>query len=250
MGTNARPPQATSTIDSPVTDTAGYLANGGIKNTATAATLTAAQARAATSSFLPANQQLGYSMTWNLGFQRVFAKDYTFEARYVGTKGVHLLFQTQLNRAAVVTPSRNLPTFLTPPTAQQLANLNLTLGDLVTLRGTPGVGNTLAQYGFTSNITAYEPLGNSEYHGLALQLSRRYARNLLFTGSYTWSHLMDDSTAEVASIIATPRRPQDFNNIRGEWASSALDHRHRLTFTSVFDTPWFSKDKKIGRAHV
>ena len=53
---------------------------------------------------------------------------------------------------------------------------------------------------------------------------------------------MDDSTAEVNSTTLSPRRPQDFNNIRGEWASSALDRRQRFTFTWLYDAPWFEKD--------
>jgi hypothetical protein len=239
VGTNARPPQATSTVDQPVVDQCCFLGNGGIKSNALASALTPAAARAATSSWLP-NQQVGYSINWNLGVQRVFHKDYTFEVRYVGTRGVHLLFQNQINRAAVVTPSHNLPTFLTAPSQATLDSLPLTLTQLTNERNTAGIGNTLAQYGFTSNITAYVPRGNSIYNGLATELTRRFSANLQFKAAYTWSHLLDDSTAEVNSTTLSPRRPQDFNNIRSEWASSALDHRQRVTLSWLYQTPWFS----------
>ena len=109
VGTNARPPQATSTVDAPVSEVPGFLADGGIKPNAVAGSLTPAAARAATSSWLP-DQQVGYAINWNLGVQHVFKKDYTVEARYVGTRGIHLLYQLQLNRAAVVTPTHFLPT--------------------------------------------------------------------------------------------------------------------------------------------
>src|SRR5215471_12559467 len=94
---------------------------------------------------------------WNLGVQHVFARDYTFEARYIGTRGIHLLYQLQLNRAAVVTPTHFLPTYLTAPSQATLDALPLTLTQLTNERLAPGIGNTLAQYGFTSNITAYVP---------------------------------------------------------------------------------------------
>lgn len=246
VGLNARPPQDTSTVDVTGLNTPNFLATGGIPASAVPASFTAATARANTSSYLPGNQQLGYAINWNLGFQRVFKNDYTFEARYLGTKGVHLLFQEQINRNAAVTSTFNLPTFVNTPTAAQLASLTTTYADITNFRNNGGSNagiNPLAQYGFPNAITAYEPLGNSKYHGLALQLTKRYSKNLLFTGAYTWSHLTDDSTAEVASIVATPRRPQDFGNIRGDWASSALDHRNRFSFTSVYDLPWFSKDR-------
>ena len=59
-------------------------------------------------------------MTWNLGVQHEFAKDYTLEVRYVGTKGVHLLEQTQLNRLSLVNGTDSLPTFLQHPPPQYL----------------------------------------------------------------------------------------------------------------------------------
>jgi hypothetical protein len=85
------------------------------------------------------------------------------------------------------------------------------------------------------------PRGNSEYHGLAAEFNKRFSSHLLFKGAYTWSHLMDDSTSEVNSTTLSPRRPQDFNNIRAEWASSALDRRQRLTAAWVYEVPWFDK---------
>ncbi len=32
--------------------------------------------------------------------------------------------------------------------------------------------------------------------------------------AYTWSHLFDDTTAEVFSAVLSPRRVQDFQNLR------------------------------------
>jgi len=155
-----------------------------------------------------------------------------------------------LNRADIVTPNHNLPTYLSAPSQATLDSLPLTLAQLTTERNTPGIGNTMAQYGFTSNITAYVPRGNSEYHGLALEVTRRFSSHLQFKGSYTWSHLMDDSTAEVNSTTLSPRRPQDFNNIRDEWASSALDHRQRLSFTWLYEAPWFRRDQNWAKRNL
>jgi hypothetical protein len=250
VGTNARPPQATSTVDAVVTDTPGFLANGGILPTAKAAALSPADARAATSSYLPGVIQAGYSVNWNVGIQHVFKKDYTVDVRYVGTRGVHLLYQLQINRAAVVTPTNFLPTYLAAPSQATLDSLPLTLTQITNERLAPGVGNTLAQYGFTSNITAYVPRGNSDYHGLAIEVNKRFSAHNLFKASYTWSHLMDDSTAEVNSTTLSPRRPQDFNNIRGEWASSALDRRQRLSFTWLYEAPWFAKDNSWVKRNI
>lgn len=244
VGLNARPPQATSTVDRTVVDQCCFLGSGGIKPNELAPALSPAAARAATSSWLP-DQKLGYAINWNLGVQHVFSKDYTLELRYVGTKGVHLLFQQQLNRNAVVTPTHNLPTYLQAPSQSALDALPLTLAQLTAEANpnTSSIVNPFLPYGFPLTITAYVPRGNSIYHGMSAELTRRFAKNLTFKGAYTWSHLMDDSTAEVNSTTLSPRRPQDFNNIRADWASSLLDHRHRLTFNWIYQVPWFQADK-------
>jgi hypothetical protein len=83
------------------------------------------------------------------------------------------------------------------------------------------------------------PVGNSSYHGLALQLNRRFSRGLQLIGAYTWSHNIDDSTADFFTTVLTPRRAQDFQNLRADRSSSALDRRHRFTLTALYDVPFF-----------
>ena len=97
--------------------------------------------------------------------------------------------------------------------------------------------------GFTGIITCYQPWGNSTYHGWANQLTRRFSNGLQFMAAYTFSHNIDDSTAEVFSTYTTPRRPQDIRNLSADRASSALDHRHRVDLPVLYDTPWY-KDSK------
>jgi hypothetical protein len=72
-------------------------------------------------------------------------------------------------------------------------------------------------------------------------MTRRFARGLYFKGAYTWSHNIDDSTADLASTLLSPRRAEDSSDLRRERATSFLDRRHRLTFTWTYDTPWFSR---------
>ena len=89
-------------------------------------------------------------------------------------------------------------------------------------------------------IFAFPNRGNSSYNGLAMELTRRFTRNLLFNAAYTWSHNIDDSTADLYSTLLSPRRPQDFQNMRPERASSFIDRRHRFTYAWVYDLPWFT----------
>src|SRR5207253_4923258 len=48
----------------------------------------------------------------------------------------------------------------------------------------------------------------------------------------------------------TPRRPEDFDTLRKEWASSLLDRRHRLTFAWEYQTSWFEKSQHALLAKV
>ena len=119
VGTSSYPPQLSATINAnafPAIFTAPFLSNGGIRpgSVPTGSNLTQAQARAATSTYVP-DQVLPYSIQWSLGVQHEFAQDYTMEVRYLGTRGVHLLVQNQMFRFPLVTETRNLPTYLQAP---------------------------------------------------------------------------------------------------------------------------------------
>ncbi len=235
LGENSVPPQFYTTVTLPTTAVgSNFLANGGITQS-TGGSMTVAQARAATSSYIP-NQLLPYAINYTFDIQHVFARNYTLDVRYLGTKGVHLVLQTQLNRQSPVTATQNIPTFLSAPSAATLAALPITVGNL------QAIGSAVPAYqaaGFTNTITSYQPSGYSQYNGLAVQLNRRFTNGLQFQGSYTWSHNIDNSTAEVAATYLTPRRPQDFFNLSADKASSALDHRHRISLSMVYDAPWF-----------
>jgi hypothetical protein len=244
LSTNSRPPQVSSTVDIPPGQP-NFLANGGIKPNVpgTPVCNSVESCRAATSSYIY-DQNLPYSLNWNVGVQHVFGNDYTLEVRYLGTKGVHLFTQSRINSIPKITPSLYLPTYLQMPSLATLAALPVTLGDI----NARSNHYTSLYPGFTSFITAFPNRGNSEYHGLAVEFTRRFARNLLFKGAYTWSHNIDDSTADLFSTLLSPRRPQDFQNMTPEKSDSFLDRRHRFTFNWVWDTPWFNhSDNKFAR---
>jgi hypothetical protein len=241
LGTLSMPPQVQLTHDQgdPGTPTSNWLASGALSGAPAAARLTPEEARAATAGWIP-DQKRPKSIQWNLGVQQEFAGNYTLDVHYLGTRGINLPVQDRINVRSVVSPTNQIPTFTSMPTAAQLAGLNMTLAQLKASRGPGGkIDPVWWNAGFQSNITAYMPIGNSIYHGLAAQLTRRFSHGLQFVGSYTWSHNIDDSTAEVLSTVTTPRRPQDFRNLRAERSDSALDHRQRFTFQTIYDVPFF-----------
>jgi Carboxypeptidase regulatory-like domain len=254
IGVLSRPPQIGNTVDCPTTCAAtGFLANGGIplQNTSGITVLDQATARANTSSFLPENVKYPLSLSWNLGVQHVFKSNYTAEVRYVGTRGEDLSVQTRNNVIAVATANHHLPTYMQTPSQATLDSSTLTLGQLNDEFNAGGfidpaylnatcTGSTVpGSCGFGSEITGYVPWGSSTYHGLQTQLNRRFSNGLQLQAAWTYSHLIDNSTADFFSTVIAPRRAQDFRNQAAERGNSVLDHRHRVTISAVYDMPFF-----------
>ena len=239
LGTLSLPPQLSTTVDSTGLSGFGFLAGGGIPPNATLTAPEGMDARNVTSGFIP-DQKRPAAYTWNFGIQHEFGNNYVFETRYVGTRGLFLPMQVQLNIQPVVNAANALPVYFSMPSQATLNALPNTLSGLNALYNANGkIVPAYADAGFISPITAFMPVGNSTYHGWSNQLTRRFSNGLQFQGSYTWSHAIDDSTDALASTILTPRRPQDSQNLRMERASSMLDHRNRIVLEMIYDVPYF-----------
>ena len=242
----SNPPQLQQTNDvDPNVSTPNFLANGGLPDTPVAIT-DVAIARASTGAFIP-DQEVPYSLTWTGSYQRQLGSDWSFEARYVGTRGIHLLTQNRISNQARVSPESGrpgLPTFFTAPSQAQLDALGLTLDDI---QARSNIMPAYAAAGFGPSVIAFLSNGNSSYHGASAQVTKRFSKGFQMTSAYTWSHLIDDTTAEVFSTVLSPRRVEDFQNLRRERANSALDHRHRFVTSWIYEVPWFSKSQGLTK---
>jgi hypothetical protein len=252
LGTLSFPPQLSQTNDvgnpgNPQPGDPNFLAKGGLPpgtggiaqfcvegtgpGTSVACVPDLVAQRAATAAFIP-NQVVPYAETYSLTIQRTFATNYTAEIGYIGTRGIHLPTQIQLNVQPRVTAANQLPTLTSgPATIVAPAGVN-TLGKLQALSNiVPGF---LAN-GFTSKITSYQPFSQSNYNALVANVTRRFVGGLQANLSYTWSKTMDDATAEVFATTLTPRRPQNSQNVAADYSRSALDRTHRITLEAVYD---------------
>ena len=249
IGILSLPPQLSGTIDTPFAPVINnFLGNGGIlpipggiqtfPNLATQ--------RSKTANHIVVNQKDPVSVQWDLGVQHSFGSKYSLEVRYLGTHGYHLNVQQRINRVSPVTTANALPTFLARP-AQ--ASLDARAADnLQFLQGLPSFGAAFIANNFnTRNVVQFSPDGNSIYHGLAIQGSRRFSNGLQLNGAYTWSRAIDDSTADFFTTVITPRRAQDFQNLRADRSVSALNRTHRFTLSVYYDLPYFKNGNWMKR---
>jgi Carboxypeptidase regulatory-like domain len=247
IGILSLPPQLSGTIDTPQPPVINnFLTNGGIKPGAGGLQtfLTLAKQQAATANHVVVDQKDPYSLEWDLSVQHKFGSNYSFEARYLGTRGDHLNVQTRINVQDQVDSTHFLPTYLAAPSQ---ATLDALSNNLSSLLARPRIIPAFAANNFTNNVVEFTPSGYSIYHGLALQASRQFSNGLQFLGAYTWSHTIDNSTADFFSTVITPRRPQDFQNVNADRSSSALDHRHRFSIAAFYDLPYFKSGNWLRR---
>ena len=218
-----------------------FLANGGLPGPLTPVINTyssAAAARAATSGFTP-NQVLPYTESYNFTIQRTLAKSLIAEIGYLGTHGIHLPTQTQLNVRPEVNSTNNLPTFA-GNTAIEGGGTNASTLAAITSAAGPSGFYVPAYYnaGFTNKITSYQPTSGSNYNALETNLQGRLRKGLQVNLSYTFSRNMDNATAPTFSTVLTPRRPQNSQSLQGDYSRSGLDHTHRATLEA--DYTWQS----------
>jgi hypothetical protein len=211
-----------------------FLENGGIPSRLIPVN-TAAEARAATSAYIP-DQVSPYVMSWTASYQRELGRMTVLEVGYLGTRARKLPVQLRLNAGMVNESNLVIPTFFSTPATSDLTSLP-TLGEI---KSRPGMNvRRLQAYGFSQALTSYQFAGNSQYDGASVSLTRRYNKGLAMTAAYTWSKTIDDSTNELNSSAPNPRRPQDFYNIKGDRGLSALDIPHRFAASVIYDVPFF-----------
>ncbi len=83
-----------------------------------------------------------------------------------------------------------------------------------------------------NSVDQQESSGNSIYHGLTFNLTKRFSHGFELLSSYTWSHAIDDSTD-----LQTLLEPQDSRFPHAERGNSDFDQRHRWVTSAVLQGP-------------
>ena len=119
----------------------------------------------------------------------------------------------------------------------------------ITNRTNPSTGQPFPANYFRPNAQVtdmfyFDSGGSSSYHGMILQLQRKYERGLTFGLSYTLSKSMDDMSVDPVAATSggglsttNSRTPTDVKNFRLDRARSDFDNRHTLVVNALYDLP-------------
>jgi hypothetical protein len=207
---------------------------------------------------IPTKAVWPYMQQWHLDIQHELPQHIVAQVSYVGSKGTHLTRTSDYNQLFPVSSGDNPFLANREPMGGDCGTLdafNVPI-DGTTGSGVPvpyggegvlspavnfGVGNgcgTLADAfrkftGYTS-INHIENKSSSVYHALQTAVRRNFS-GLDLSFSYTYSHSIDDSSSRQDGTLVNS---YDFAANR---ADSNFDQRHNLTFSYVWDLPFFKE---------
>jgi len=138
---------------------------------------------------------------WNFAVQRELLKDFSFTAAYVGSSSNYLMGNYNWNGSEPGPPA-------TEPQRRRIPRWN--------------------------TIDLVSPFGQASYHGLDLQLDKRFARRYSLTAAYTWSHTLDNLPEQFGSGGGGL---MDFRNIRLNRGNSSNDVRQRFVSSFAWEIP-------------
>jgi hypothetical protein len=143
----------------------------------------------------------GYAQQWNFSLQKTFARNWSVEAGYLGSK-LTRLGVPDINLNQLTVEQLRLGSQLT----QQVPNPYFGEIPANTSLGTPTIVRTqlLRPFPRFTTVTLYRNnIGHSTYHSFQSRVEKRFSGGLTFSAAYTYSRLIDDAGAVFDSAVLT-----------------------------------------------
>lgn len=178
--------------------------------------------------------RMPYAEQWNLNVQRELPGKLLIEAAYVGSRGVKLNADRELNQLpdSALAQGNALRDQVTNPFFGQITSGALSAARISRaqlLRPFPH---------FLSVVETNATWGSSNYHSLQVKAERRFANGFTLLASYSFSKLIDDVTGAFAGETIAAGAFQNFNNLRAERSISALDVPSRFVASFIWELPF------------
>jgi len=177
------------------------------------------------------NYQQPYVQQGSFGGEAQLRTNFALAASYLFSKGTHL---------------------------QQVRDINLGLPSITTPIGIAGTTTVLLYQKFVlprpigdfDRILQFTSSGNSIYHGLVVQATKRFSGHYSFLGSYTLGKVIDDNP-NVFAIRTNPGNAlflSDPSNPRADRGPGANDQRHRFVLSGTWELNYANHLSVIARS--
>ena len=187
-------------------------------------------------STVEAHPHRNYVMEWNLNIQRQLTSDLSLTVGYIGSRGVHMLLRGDDG-------NMTLPTFV-PGVGYEFpcgyvsdTDTSCTPGFTGGALGAGGATNAQINPGFGAIRYMYWN-SDSRYHGLNVNLEKRFAHGLQFQVAYTFAKSLDDDSQTIAGDTFG-------NGINSPWwflpklfyGPSDFNSTHDVSINALYDIP-------------
>jgi len=152
--------------------------------------------------YYPKSQPTPYVQQWNFDFQRALPGNVLADFAYVGSAGIHLSGDININQW--------------PPNTGAYAS-----------PVSPNIGI----------IQAILNEEQSSYHSLQAKLNRRFTNGFALQASYTWSRSIDDTSALIQENLNSTF-PQNSFDLRAERGPSDFNATHRFVTGFLYGLPF------------
>jgi hypothetical protein len=178
------------------------------------------------------NFRNAFIQEWSADVQRQLGSSWLFDIGYVGTRGLHLVQETDPNQPLNITSTAHAS-----PAVQAAALAACEAGSCMS--PIPYLGT----FGYTQSA------GSSIYHALQLKIERRFSKGLSILAAYTYSKSLDTASAPF-SDVRNPNFPQNSYDVAAEKAVSDFNFPQRLSLAYIWNMPFGASVVKFRNPHL
>ena len=171
------------------------------------------------------HQGTPYSPQWSFNIQRTVAPDWVLEVGYLGTAGIHLEQNVQVNNGM-------------PGTSVKRPFYGLTLSPAEQAQLAFPMSSTTVP---VSTVNYFPHAAQSNYHALTARLERRFHAGLSLLNSFTWSKAISNAPQyrNAGGITGSENSPpQNSFNLAAERGLAYFNAKFRYVTTGVYELPF------------
>jgi hypothetical protein len=186
------------------------------------------------------HNKLPYTQNWTLDLQYQISTNWIFEVGYVGNHGTHEVLPIPFNQPGIATPTNSV----NGQTSSYggTSPLNLDNEPVFTNEFSGNAPIRVPFPGYDMNSVLYEAEGISNYSALQVQVHKRLSNGFQLTGSYTWSHALDEQSG--LGLFFTGNNPLV---PKASYASADFDQTHVFLVNYSYTIPTVVKSKALGQ---